>query len=274
MKKGLVLLVCGLFQVTLSYCQLTDGSTAPDFTFTDINGNTQNLYSYLNAGKYVAMEISATWCHPCWDYHETGVLDSLYNLHDMPGDQTWKVLFMEGDGNTTLADLQGTGTNTQGNWVGGSQYPIMNPSGVLLNDFISNYNNNFFPTLYIICPDKKVYQDTLNKGTKPSVSRWEYVAAIMCGSAGVDEIKDINPVTIYPNPAKDYTVLYISLNGSTELNMVITNVLGQKVAAKNLGVLPAGNHSITYDVSNLTEGIYLFTLSDGKQTTYRKLYIR
>jgi hypothetical protein len=31
---------------------------APDFTFTDMNGNTQHLYSYTNAGKVVVLDIS------------------------------------------------------------------------------------------------------------------------------------------------------------------------------------------------------------------------
>jgi hypothetical protein len=35
---------------------IPDGSTAPDFTMTDINGNTHNLYSYLNSGKTVILD--------------------------------------------------------------------------------------------------------------------------------------------------------------------------------------------------------------------------
>ena len=37
---------------------LSNGSIAPDFTFTDMNGNTQHLYSYLDAGKAVVIDIS------------------------------------------------------------------------------------------------------------------------------------------------------------------------------------------------------------------------
>jgi hypothetical protein len=273
MKKALVVFLFAVFQTNFSYCQLTDGSTAPDFTFTDLNGNTQSLYAYLNAGKYVAIDISATWCHPCWLYHETGVLDSLYTLHDAPGDNTWKVLFLEGDGSTTLADLQGTGTSTQGDWVTGSLFPIMNPTGITLNDFLSNYNNSFFPTLYIICPNKKVYQDTLNKGSKPSVSRWEYVASTMCGPVGLDEIQDANPLTIFPNPAKDQTTLYFSLNSSAEVTLSVSNLIGQTIQTTNFGKLSAGDHSLRYDVSNLSAGIYVFTISDSNNRFVRKKFV-
>lgn len=36
--------------------QLADGSTAPDFTLTDINGQTHHLYDYLGAGKTVIID--------------------------------------------------------------------------------------------------------------------------------------------------------------------------------------------------------------------------
>ncbi len=274
MKKVVVLLACAMFQVNFANCQLVDGTTAPDFTFTDINGNTQNLYSYLNAGKYVALDISATWCHPCWLYHLTGTLDSLYNLHDNPGDRTWKVLFLEGDGNTTLADLQGTGTSTQGDWVTGSLFPIMNPTGITLNDFISNYNNTAFPTLYMICPNKKIYQDTINKYPRGTVGIWQYVASSLCGPVGIDDLKDANPLTIFPNPAKDYTVLYFSLNNSTQLMLTVTNVLGQIVETKNFGILQAGDHSLKFDLSGLNTGMYTFTVSGNSRHIRKKVVVQ
>ncbi|MBC7552869.1 MAG: T9SS type A sorting domain-containing protein [Taibaiella sp.] len=273
MKKAFVVFLLLVFQTNFSYCQLVDGSTAPDFTFTDLNGNTQSLYAYLNAGKFVAIDISATWCHPCWLYHQSGSFDSLYTLHDSPGDQTWKVLFLEGDGNTTLADLQGTGTNTQGDWVTGSQYPIMNPSGVTLNDFLSDYNNSFFPTLYFICPNKKIYQDTLNKYPRGSVSTWEYVASSLCGPAGLDELKDTNPLTIFPNPAKEQTVLYFSLNASAEVTLSVSNLIGQTIQTTNFGKLSAGDQSLRYDISNLSAGIYVFIISDSNNRIIRKKFV-
>ena len=40
---------------------ITDANgTVPDFTMTDMNGTTQHLYSYLNAGKCVILDIFET----------------------------------------------------------------------------------------------------------------------------------------------------------------------------------------------------------------------
>lgn len=273
MKRSCYIVIAILLSIS-SHAQLVNGSTAPDFTFTDIDGNTQNLYTYLNAGKYVAMDVSATWCVPCFAYHNSGVSDSLYTIHDIPGDQTWKILFVEGDGGTDLADLQGTGTNTVGDWITGTLYPIMNPPySVALNDFKTGYNISFYPTLFLICPNKKVYQDTLNASNKPHVNTWEYVANTMCGPAGLDNINDVNPLTIYPNPSHDNVILYFSLNSATTVKLSVTNILGQTVDTKIFGYLYPGDQALKYDVSYLKAGIYFFTVSDGNSRYVRKKVI-
>ena len=60
--------------------QLPDGSIAPDFTATDINGVQYNLYDLLDAGDTVILDFFATWCGHCWNYKETGILDGSYDF--------------------------------------------------------------------------------------------------------------------------------------------------------------------------------------------------
>jgi len=270
MKGCLIFIVAFIFS-NRAYAQPADGSTAPDFSFTDLSGNTQNLYTYLNAGKYVAVDVSATWCIPCFNYHNSHVSDSLYTMHDIPGDQQWKILLIEGDGGTNLADLQGTGTSTAGDWITGTLFTIINPPyGIALNDFKAAYNITVFPTLFLICPNKKVYQDTLNAGIKPSVSTWEHVVNNMCGPAGLDNISDANPLTIYPNPARDQVTLYFSLNNSADVKLSVANIVGQLMETKSFDHLYPGDQSLKYDVSKMQSGIYFFTVSDGNGRYIRK----
>ena len=145
-----------------SKAQLADGSIAPDFTLADINGTTHNLYTYLNQGYTVYIDISATWCGPCWSYHNSGALEDLYMNHGPSGmtgvsgttTDDVMVIYVEGDGTTTLADLQGTGSNTQGDWVTGTDYPIINGTSTETNTFNNDYNIAYFPTIYMICPNR------------------------------------------------------------------------------------------------------------------------
>ncbi len=142
--------------------QLPDGSIAPDFTLTDINGNSHNLYTYLNQGKTVFLDVSATWCGPCWGFHESGALDDLWAAHGPAGGNGVNanttddviVIFIEGDGTTNSADLNGTGTNTQGDWVTGVDHPIIDPAAAIINAFNDDYAIGYFPTIYKICPNR------------------------------------------------------------------------------------------------------------------------
>ena len=259
--------------------QISDGSVAPDFTFTDINGTSQNLYSYLNQGKTVVIDASATWCGPCWGYHESKVMDSLYEKHDMPGDKTWKVIFMEVDPTTNSADLNGTSgpQNTQGDWVTGVPYTIIDPpAGAALTSFNNGYGISYYPTFFMIMPNKRVYQHTLNDYQNspwpPTVDIWENVHTM---ATGIDNVEDRNPLTIYPNPAVGNTNLYFNLNNSSHVALQVTNVMGQVVDKKDLGKLSAGDQSINYSVANLPAGLYYFTVAaENNRSITKKISVQ
>ena len=48
-----------LLAVAQAPAQLPDGAVAPDFTATDLNGQSQNLYDLLDSGKVVVLENSS-----------------------------------------------------------------------------------------------------------------------------------------------------------------------------------------------------------------------
>ncbi|TND07817.1 MAG: alkyl hydroperoxide reductase/Thiol specific antioxidant/Mal allergen [Bacteroidetes bacterium] len=154
MKKTLSILAGAALLSTGAFAQLANGSIAPDWTFTDINGNSHHLYDYLDQGKVVIIDVSATWCGPCWNYHNSGNLENFYNQYGPPGTNQAMVFYIEGDGATTLADVQGTGTNTQGDWTAGTPYPIINPSSSATTTFDNDYNIGYFPTIYKVCPNR------------------------------------------------------------------------------------------------------------------------
>lgn len=149
MKKTLLLGLLMLGGLSAN-AQLADGSVAPDFTATDINGNTHSLQTYLDEGKTVVLYISATWCNPCWQFHNTHYLEQVYDVYGMGGSEDVVILYVEGDPTTSIDNLNGIGpaNKTQGNWVEGTQYPILDNAQIA-----DDYQIVAFPTLYRICPE-------------------------------------------------------------------------------------------------------------------------
>lgn len=136
--------------------QLPAGAIAPDFTVQDINGQSWHLYEMLEQGKIVVLEISATWCPPCWAYHNGHAMQELHEAHGPAGDGKVQVLFVEGDPATNTDCLYGQpGCNdfTPGNWLNGTTYPYIDNAAIA-----DSFQVSYFPTIFVVCPNKKAYQ--------------------------------------------------------------------------------------------------------------------
>lgn len=162
MKK--LLLSFALFSgiISASAQETPVGTVVGNFTLTDINGTTHTLFDYLDAGKTVVIDVSATWCGPCWGYHNTNALNDFYNAKGPNGTNEAMVFFIEGDVSTPSTGLTG-GANgagnpaSQGDWVTGEDMPIID-----LTTAASFENTGldiaYFPVMYVICPNRTVYK--------------------------------------------------------------------------------------------------------------------
>ena len=133
----------------LSYGQMADNSYAPNITLTDTDGNTFDLYSELDQGKTVILDLFATWCGPCWDFAQGGVMESLQDNYD----QYVTCVAIEGDPGTAASSLFTANDESYGDWSQYINYTLIDDaSGNVAND----YELAYWPTIYKICPDRMV----------------------------------------------------------------------------------------------------------------------
>lgn len=207
--------------------QLADGSIAPDFTATDLNGKAWQLYDVLNQGKTVILDISATWCAPCWNYHQSGTLESLYEKYGPSGTDELMVFFIEGDPSTSIADLYDMGTNSQGDWVAGTPYPIIDAAAIA-----DNYNNAYFPTIYSICPNRIITQ--IGQASEGAIYDFSKSCAKTSGQNNAAALKYIGPSGDFCEFPKFSPAFYLQNMGlapltSAKLELLLDGQIAQTI---------------------------------------------
>lgn|GEM_PF-1571966 len=86
----------------------------------------------------------------------------------------------------------------------------------------------------------------------------------------VDNKKTELEISIYPNPVTDIAVMKVNMTEGGNVQICLTNMLGQSVMNLDKGYVAAGNQQFTFDSSRLIAGIYFATVQiDGEKYTQK-----
>lgn len=257
MKKKIVQYLILAFAVLISFetnAQLANGSTAPDFVLTDRDGNSHDLYSYLDEGKVVFLKFFACHCPGCWAYHNTGKLESLYQLYGPEGTDQIRVIMLEYDINNPEA-FAGGGSYTQGNWETGNTIPMVDVEGADRWIFTS-YNMTYYPMIYKICNDKK----TELMSTTLTIQQLFDEADECPGNLTIENNESVFKINF------DQISKQLSLIGFSDVsNVVLMNVSGQIVLSLNY------LDSDIIDLSNLNKGVYIVQIKHSAGIYKKKI---
>ena len=75
----------------------------------------------------------------------------------------------------------------------------------------------------------------------------------------------------YPNPFKPSTNINFTLPATSQVQLTVFNLLGQKVATLVNERRTAGNHTVQFDARSLASGVYFYQLQAGDFTLQRKM---
>ena len=142
MKKLLLLLAVFTFSFGNAQTGMLNGTGyAPDITVTDLNGNSHNLYSYLNSGKIVVLELFSTTCGHCQQY--AAGTENAYQIYGPSGLDVAEFIGLEVNSSTTNANVASFATTY------GVGFPLCND----ISATAINYQLYYTPSYYVIFPD-------------------------------------------------------------------------------------------------------------------------
>lgn len=77
----------------------------------------------------------------------------------------------------------------------------------------------------------------------------------------------------HPNPFNPSTTIEFSLPHPQEIQLVVYNIMGQRVATLAEGMYGTGMHRVTFEGSGLASGVYVYRLVAGTQVNTRKMIL-
>jgi hypothetical protein len=92
------------------------------------------------------------------------------------------------------------------------------------------------------------------------------------------DFRPTTPTTItlhpaYPNPFNPVTTIRFDLPQASAVTMIVYNLAGQSVETLVDNRLSAGTHTVSFDGSRFSSGMYFYTLKAGSYSTTRKMLL-
>jgi hypothetical protein len=107
-------------------------------------------------------------------------------------------------------------------------------------------------------------------------NRWNYdthspITTLVTNRPGVPQVFALQQN--YPNPFNPTTKIAFSVPSQMKVELVVYNVLGQKVATLVNETLSAGGHEVPFDASRLASGMYLYRITAGQFMSVKKMML-
>ena len=235
-------------------------NTAPDFTVMTVHGEEFNLYTELDKGRTIVLDIFFVNCPPCNE-----IAPFIQDLNMKWGD---------GEGDVEFISLTDIDTNAEiipyeelhsltfpaaGKDAGGTE---------AVTPYTSSTFGTFYgyPTLVVISPDRSMNYDIWGSSYQNTSDLLD-AAIEATGATGmalsVFESDAISSIKAFPNPVINDLQVTFDLAKSSNVTVYVTDVMGKLVREIQTGMLTAGEQNISINFQDQINGTYFVELRDG-----------
>ncbi len=271
MKKIITLLFVLSFLFNVK--SQTTLTTAVDFTVTDLNGNSFNLFNTLNSNKYVFIDFFFTTCVPC--QQNTPKVQYAFQHFGCNTSNVFFISIDNGDNNAACASFETTYQS-----LSGAKFPSASGLEGGANAVVSAYGIPAFPTCILIAPNKAIVEQDIwpiNDGASLTTLIQGHGGTLATCAVGVDELSS-NPrtgfVNAFPVPSQGNYTLQFNAESNQEIGFEVYNLMGEKVISIPAVEYTVGLCSYTMNANELASGTYFVHLmSKGVNQDVRKMVI-
>lgn len=110
--------------------------------------------------------------------------------------------------------------------------------------------------------------------TEQAIMTWSiWVSGTLTDNTGIDEEEAGATVKAYPNPAKDFTTIEYTLRENANVAISMTDLTGKIVYSNDLGKRDAGTSNVIVNTSELSNGVYMYTLTVNNKKVTRRIIV-
>ncbi|MBK8227464.1 MAG: T9SS type A sorting domain-containing protein [Flavobacteriales bacterium] len=215
-------------------------TTALDFTANDCDGMSHNLFTELEAGDVVIIELVMMGCQPCVTSANSLLTNVLPNVSDPSRVKLYSIGFTNAITCTQMNNWKSTNSFSHTVFAG-------------ISAQTTHYGGMGMPTIAVVGgADHTVFYSEVGHSNSDDPVIIAAVNAALNAGVGVNE-QAATMVGISPNPARDL----ITIAGGAWTNATVLDASGKEVLA---GALV--NQKL--DIGMLPDGAYVIRLSNGK----------
>lgn len=259
MKKiySFILFIAALSTVEESSAQQT---VAYDFTMNDCSGNMHHLFSELDSGNVVIMELFMLSCSPCVDAGNE--LEPMFQ--NLKATCSNKIIFYHMGYTNSYTCSQIT------NWVSTNLYSsIPIDSGAVQTAY---YGGMGMPTIAVMAGNThKVLHTTVGYTSGDTAIIADSIRTFFgCSGANVYDYSNSSAVSIYSNPSNGIFTLDVGRQMTDTKQIIIYNVYGESVYSTSVN----SHQSSVIDISSQPNGVYFLRGKSEEEMFSKKIIVQ